>query len=171
MQGSPFHICNPFSPPPRYNYEPNNCSDDAVRIRDIPQLLRLITCIDPENGVCNGGIPISGQDFRTVEAYTRSIETLLNAYPGMERLVECQTVKDTFSTILDKHCKPLKRDVHLVWASLAILSTIMVVLLLTWIIRAYHDRKHNFSDGSVKPHRAATAANTMETTTADIEKN
>lgn len=187
IQGSSyFHICNPFSSPPQYSYQPDNCSPDALRIGDIPQLLRLITCIDAENGVCNGGIPIRGRDFRAVEAYTRSIQTLLNAYPGMESLVECQTVKDTFSIILDKHCKPLKRYVRMVWKSMVFLSTVMVALLLTWALRAYHDRKHHFSDGSIKPHAAAGADIENEPTMtgningsikphdgegADIEKN
>lgn len=45
----------------------------------------------------------------SVEIYTTSIQSLLNVYPGMENLVECQTVKDAFSEIIIEHCKPLKR--------------------------------------------------------------
>ncbi|GJR17584.1 tweety-2 like protein [Tanacetum coccineum] len=154
QQDSSFGVCNPFSGPPEYNYQPNNCSENDIKIGEIPELLRLITCVDPVNGVCNGGIPISGNDFRTAVAYTSSIEILLNSYPGMESLLHCQTVKDAFSDILENHCKPVKRDVKIVWAGLVYLSIVMVFLVLTWTNQAYHERNHRFSDGSVKPHHA-----------------
>ncbi|XP_076910771.1 uncharacterized protein LOC143568506 [Bidens hawaiensis] len=154
QQDSSFGVCNPFSGPPEYNYQPNNCSENDIRIGDIPELLRLITCVDPVDGVCNGGIPISGNDFRTAVAYTSSIQILLNSYPGMESLLHCQTVKDAFAEILEHHCKPVKRDVKIVWAGLVFLSIVMVFLVLTWVVEAYHARNHRFSDGSVKPHHA-----------------
>ncbi|XP_076923529.1 uncharacterized protein LOC143585676 [Bidens hawaiensis] len=154
QQDSSFGICNPFSGPPDYNYQPNNCSENDFRIGDIPELLSLITCVDPVDGVCNGGIPISGNEFRTAVAYTSSIQILLNSYPGMESLLNCQTVKDAFSGIVQNHCKPVKRDVKIVWAGLVFLSTAMVFLVLTWTAESYYERTHRFSDGSVKPHHA-----------------
>ncbi|KAK9059139.1 hypothetical protein SSX86_021758 [Deinandra increscens subsp. villosa] len=154
QQDSSFGVCNPFSGPPEYNYQPNNCSENDIRIGDIPELLKLITCVDPVDGICNGGIPISGNDFRTVVAYTSSIQILLNSYPGMESLLHCQTVKNAFSEILQNHCKPVKRDVKIVWAGLVFLSTAMVFLVLTWTVDSYFERNHRFSNGSVKPHHA-----------------
>lgn len=70
----------------------------------------------------------------------------------MESLLHCQTVKDAFSEILENHCKPLKREVKIVWAGLVFLSIVMVFLVLTWTFEAYHEHNHRFSDGSVKPH-------------------
>nr|XP_043629382.1 uncharacterized protein LOC122600694 [Erigeron canadensis] len=154
QDSSSFGVCNPFSGPPEYNYQPNNCSENNIKIGDIPELLKLITCVDPVDGICNGGIPISGNDFRTAVAYTSSIQILLNSYPGMEGLLNCQTVKDAFSEIVENHCKPVKRDVKIVWAGLVFLSIVMVFLVLTWTFQAYHERNHRFSDGSVKPHHA-----------------
>uniref|UniRef100_A0A251VAX9 Transmembrane protein n=1 Tax=Helianthus annuus TaxID=4232 RepID=A0A251VAX9_HELAN len=154
QQDSSFGVCNPFSGPPEYNYQPNNCSEDEIRIGDIPELLKLITCVDPVDGICNGGIPVSGNDFRTVVAYTSSIQILLNTYPGMESLLQCQTVKDAFSEIIENHCTPVKRDVKIVWAGLVFLSIVMVFLVLTWTVESYYERNHRFSDGSVKPHHA-----------------
>ncbi|KAI3703353.1 hypothetical protein L1987_73357 [Smallanthus sonchifolius] len=152
QQDSSFGVCNPFSGPPEYNYQPNNCSENDIRIGDIPELLRLITCVDPVDGVCNGGIPIAGNDFKTAVAYTSSIQILLNSYPGMESLLHCQTVKDAFADILENHCKPVKRDVKIVWTGLVFLSIVMVFLVLTWVVEAYHECNQRFSDGSVKPH-------------------
>ncbi|KAK3012052.1 hypothetical protein RJ639_012407 [Escallonia herrerae] len=162
-----FHICNPFSAPPDYIYQPENCPTNAIQIGDIPQVLKLITCIDSSNVTCNGGIAISNSDFERVEAYTTSIQTLLNAYPGMESLVECQTVKDAFSKILQKHCKPLKRGARMVWAGLVFLSTVMVALVLIWITEAHHEQKHHSSDGSVKPHFPTAATMESGTTMAN----
>ncbi|KAK1430486.1 hypothetical protein QVD17_13256 [Tagetes erecta] len=153
QQYSSFGVCNPFSGPPEYNYQPNNCSENHIRIGDIPELLRLITCVDPVDGICNGGIPISGNDFRRVVAYTSSIQILLNSYPGMESLVQCQTVKEAFSEIVQNHCEPVKRDVRIVWAGLVFLSITMVFLVLTWTVESYYEHNRRFSNGSVKPQQ------------------
>ena len=125
------------------------------------QELKLLTCSDANNGTCESGKYISNADYKTVEAYSISIENLLNAYPGIESLLECQSVKDAFSEILRKHCKPLKRYVKMVWVSMVVLSLIMAFLVLIWITKAHHDQNHHFSDTSVKPHLAT--ANILET--------
>lgn len=188
------HVCNPFSAPPEYQYQPDNCPANTIRIGDIPkvcqlrlkettlmlsfidnylyickiiciilfwQALKLLTCSDANNGTCESGQYVSNADYKTVEAYSSSIQNLLNAYPGIESLIECQSVKDAFSEILLKHCKPLKRYVKMVWVSMLILSLIMAFLVLTWITKAHHDQNHHFSDASVKPHLAT--ANMLET--------
>ncbi|KAD6453015.1 hypothetical protein E3N88_07720 [Mikania micrantha] len=98
QQDSSFGVCNPFSGPPDYNYQPNNCSENDIRIGDIPE--------------------------------------------------------DAFADILEHHCKPVKRDVKIVWAGLVFLSIVMVFLILTWTVEACYERSHRFSDGSVKPHHA-----------------
>lgn len=67
----------------------------------------------------------------------------------MESLVECQTVKDAFSEILEKHCKPLKRYAKMVWAAMVFLAILMVLLVLLWTTQANHERNHHSADGSV----------------------
>lgn len=95
-----------------------------------------------------------------VQAYTTSIQRLLTVYPGMEGLVECKTVTDAFSEILDNHCKPLKRYSKMVWASMVFLSVVMVALVLIWTIEAHHEQYHCSLDVSVKPH--STTAEMLE---------
>ncbi|XVF37648.1 hypothetical protein REPUB_Repub20aG0027700 [Reevesia pubescens] len=80
----------------------------------------------------------------------------LNVYPGMEDLVECQSVKDAFSEILRQHCKPLKRSAQMAWAAMVVLSIIMVVLVLIWTTQARHDQELHSLDGSVKPQSSTT---------------
>lgn len=126
--------------------------------------MKVFTCSDANNGTCKDGEFISNSDYKTVEAYTSSIQTLLKAYPGMESLVECESVKDAFSEILLNHCKPLKKYVKMVWAAMVFLSMIMVVLVLIWTIKAHHEHRLHLANGSVKPHSAA--ANRMELQTA-----
>ena len=81
----------------------------------------------------------------------------------MQRLVNCQLVKDAFSKILFDECKPLKKYVHMTWAAFATLSTIMVVLLLVWTIEARRESKCHSTDGSVKPHSTPTETSDVET--------
>ncbi|XP_021655631.2 uncharacterized protein LOC110646491 isoform X2 [Hevea brasiliensis] len=147
-------VCNPFSGPPEYQYQANNCPTNTIKIGDIPKMLEPLTCSGTNNGTCSAGQFISINDFRTVEDYTTSIQNLLNAYPDMESLVECQSVKDAFSEILTTHCKPLKKYVRMVWGSMLFLSLSMVFLVLIWTFQAHHEQEHHSVDGSVKPHNA-----------------
>ncbi|XVE81013.1 hypothetical protein DITRI_Ditri15bG0028500 [Diplodiscus trichospermus] len=149
-------ICNPFSAPPAYTYQPDNCSANTIKIADIPRILSAFACSDSSNGTCQGGL-ISASDYRTVEAYTTSIQNLLNSYPGMESILACQPVKDAFSLILREHCSPLKRLARISWASMVVLSIVMVVLVLIWTAKARHDQQLHSLDGSVKPdHQSST---------------
>ncbi|CAK9185957.1 unnamed protein product [Ilex paraguariensis] len=169
--GNIVQVCNPFSAAPEYEYQPENCPPNAIQIGDIPRLLKMLTCPDSNNGTCNGGISISSVDIRTVEAYSTTIQQLLDVYPAMESLVECQMVKDAISEILHKHCKPLKKYVRMVWAAVVLLSVAMGALVIIWTADAHHELRHHFSDGSVKPH--FTTANILElgTTKATTHPN
>ncbi|XP_030459201.1 uncharacterized protein LOC115679679 isoform X1 [Syzygium oleosum] len=149
------YVCNPFSPPPEYEYQPDKCPGNSIRIGDIPKVLKIFTCSDPNDGNCAGSQYLSASKYKMVEAYTSSIQSLLDAYPGMESLIECQSVKDAFSQILTKHCGPLNRYARMVWASLAFLSVIMMFLVLIWTAKAIQDEEHRHPNGSVKPHSTA----------------
>ncbi|XP_057958038.1 uncharacterized protein LOC131150953 [Malania oleifera] len=162
-------VCNPFSGPPDYQYQSGNCPANTVPIRDIPQVLKIFTCSNTNNGTCKTGEFISASDFKTAEAYTSSLQNLLDAYPEMESLVDCQLVKDAFSEILLNHCKPLKRYVRMVWIAMIFLSVIMVALILIWVKKAHHEQRHHFSDGSVKPH--STSAHMMDRGTTKAINN
>ncbi|KAL3641603.1 hypothetical protein CASFOL_012418 [Castilleja foliolosa] len=81
--GDIFHICNPFSPPPVYEYQPRDCPANSKKIGDIPRVLKQLACPDS----IGGGILIPENYYNTIEAYCYSIQTLLDAYPGMEYLI------------------------------------------------------------------------------------
>lgn len=135
-----------------------NLADPYLHL--ILKVLKVFTCSENETSCGDGAFFISNSNYKTVEAYTSSIQNLVNAFPDMESLVECQSVKIAFSDILSKHCKPLKRFVKMVWAALLLLSLTMVLLDVLWTIRAGQDHDHHFLDGSAKPH--CTASNVLE---------
>ncbi|KAK2641915.1 hypothetical protein Ddye_023678 [Dipteronia dyeriana] len=149
------YVCNPFSGPPEYQYLTDYCPVNTIRIGDIPKALKFFTCSDAGgNGSCKDGEFISSNEYKTVESYTSSIQNIVNVYPNMQSLIECQSVKDAFSEILVKHCKPLKKYVHMVWVALVLLSIIMVCLVLIWSAQAARQQQLHSLDGSVKPHSA-----------------
>ncbi|XP_057777277.1 uncharacterized protein LOC130995846 [Salvia miltiorrhiza] len=150
--GNIVQICNPFSPPPLYEYQPWTCPSSSIQIGDIPRVLRLLVCPDSEGPTCNGGIVVAASEYYTIEAYTTSIQKLLDVYPGMEALVECETVELAFAEILQNECAPLKRYAKMVWAALLFLSLTMVSLVLVWTAGAHHQRSRHSFGGSVKPH-------------------
>ncbi|KAL0366640.1 UNVERIFIED_CONTAM: hypothetical protein Sradi_3554100 [Sesamum radiatum] len=108
-----YDLVNEFSecflnpPPPMYEYQPWNCPATSIRIGDIPRVLRMLACPDTEGQTCNGGILVPASYYNTVEAYTTSIQKFLDVYPGMDSLVQCETVEDAFSEILDE-LQPVK---------------------------------------------------------------
>lgn len=134
--GIMLQICNPFSAGPTYVYQPWNNSPTCTRIGDIPRVMRMLMCPDDEVKVCEGGIMINGNYFRMVEAYSSSIQKLLDVFPDMESLVRCGIIEDAFSIIVNHQCKPMKRWLQLMWVSLLLLSVLLVVLLFVWVIAA-----------------------------------
>ncbi|GFP85205.1 hypothetical protein PHJA_000664200 [Phtheirospermum japonicum] len=147
--GDIFRICNPFSPPPVYEYQPWDCPATSKQIGDVPRVLKELACPNSIGEACNGGILIPDNYYNTVEAYCSSIQTLLDVYPEMEYLIQCRTVKDAFSEIHNKHCKPLRKYLRMVWTSLLLLSLVLVVLIIVCIIGAHCEQNHKSSSGSV----------------------
>lgn len=114
--------------------------------------MKLIGCPDFGGDTCTGGILIPAKEYYMIEAYATSIQRLLDVYPDMNSLVECQTVTNAFTEILNDHCKPLKRYARMVWASTVFLSVVMVALVLIWSSAAHHEQHQHHSDVSVKPY-------------------
>ncbi|KAI3919448.1 hypothetical protein MKW98_030159 [Papaver atlanticum] len=160
-------VCNPFTAPPEYKYQPANCPANTIQIADIPQVVKLLSCSNGDS--CKNGNFISTSELEKVEAYTSSIQNLLDAFPGMESLVDCQVVKDAFTEILTKYCKPVKKSAKMVWSALVVLSSLMVVLVSIWTITAFHDRKHHFAQGSIRPELVGTKSE--ELPNASINKS
>ncbi|CAJ1955518.1 unnamed protein product [Sphenostylis stenocarpa] len=80
------HVCNPFSAPPKYLYQPENCPANTIRIGDIPKVLKPLTCSNDIDGNCDNLYYITGSEYTRVEAYTNSIQSLLNVYPTLEEI-------------------------------------------------------------------------------------
>jgi len=120
--------------------------------------LKPFTCPDAIDGSCDSLYYISGREYTRVEAYTNSIQDVLNVYPSVEHLLECKLVKEAFSEVLFNHCKPLKKFAEMVWLGMLFLAVFMVLLILLWTIKTRHEHRYNLSDGSVEPHFAPTKA-------------
>ncbi|XP_074567559.1 uncharacterized protein LOC141824215 [Curcuma longa] len=143
-------VCNPFSGPPEYSYQPGNCSSNTIKIGDVPQILKEHTCSD-DGGACSHGDILSSTAYTRMQVYASSMQNILDGFPHMERLVNCQLVRDAFSKILVENCKQLKDHAHLTSTTMAVLSAIMVALALLLISEAhYHDGSHS-SAVSVRP--------------------
>lgn len=118
--------------------------------RVLVKILQGYTCSARDGRACGDGEFISPSDYRRALVYITSVQNLLNSFPGVERLVNCQLVKDAFSDILSTQCRPFKKYAHMVWATMAALSTTMSFLVLIWVLIAHHDSEHHSSN--VNPH-------------------
>ncbi|XP_027355339.1 uncharacterized protein LOC113865154 [Abrus precatorius] len=152
------YICNPFSAPPEYLYQPENCPPNSTQIGDIPNVLKPYTCFDDNVEKCGSENFISGSEYEVIESYTRTIQNLLSIYPSMEQLVGSQLVKDAFSQVL-KHCKPLKKFAPMAWVGMVFLAVIMMFSVVLWTIKACHEHNDNHTgNGSVQLHYTARDA-------------
>ncbi|KAL4193706.1 hypothetical protein AMTRI_Chr06g178090 [Amborella trichopoda] len=160
-----WHVCNPFTGPPQYHYHPQKCSADAIQIGDIPQLLNRFTSTEHSSGLESGNDQgkksIYERDMKMAIVYTRSIQSIINAFPNMETLVNCSFLEHTFSTISIDECPPLRRSVRALWSSMACLSTFMVVLLLVWVAIAHQDQRE-FSHNFIVPHLSPLGSPKLE---------
>ncbi|KAJ1410481.1 hypothetical protein SESBI_21982 [Sesbania bispinosa] len=148
------YLCNPFSAPPGYSYQPEKCPSNTVQIGDIPKVtslkvLKPYTCFHDNVKKCDNREIISNSEYKAVESYTTSIQSLLNVYPGVDHLLGCHLVKDAFSQVLLKHCKPLKKSARMTWLGMVFLAAIMVFLVVLWIIKAHHEHSYHPSDDLV----------------------
>lgn len=128
--------------------------EEDMQLRTILLLLKVIeqlACPDSQT-TCNGGILVPANYYKTIGAYCNSIQLLLDQFISIQGLVECKPVKDAFSEILHKHCKPIRRYIRLLWSALLFLSLVLVILVLIWTMKAHHDQTHHSSGGSIKPH-------------------
>ncbi|KAK7257888.1 hypothetical protein RIF29_32195 [Crotalaria pallida] len=130
------YICNPFSGPPEYMYQLENCPANTIQIGDIPEVLNPYTCFDGET--CGIGDFITGREYEVVKAYSSSIQKLLNVYPSTQHLLRCQLVKDAVSQILHKHCKPLKKYAGMSWIGMVVLAAVMVFTVVLWTAMSRH---------------------------------
>lgn len=133
------YVCNPFSGPPDYLYKPEDCPSNTIKIGDIPQVLKLFTCSENSKVSCKQGEFITSNEFYTIQAVTSSVQSLLDAYPVMQSLIECRLVKDSFDLILDKECKPWKADANLAWSATLGLALVMTTLVLVCVKLHYKE--------------------------------
>ncbi|KAL5988227.1 hypothetical protein ACLOJK_035990 [Asimina triloba] len=213
LEGNPVRrfrqVCDPFSGSPSYKYDPGRCSNNTLRIGDVPTatyagsalvlahwltsglrarfwvqplslagylpppslkrvaqlvpsppktkegemrllllglmgptscgILERLTCPgdDGSTGICKGGRKfLSEASFNMAQAYTRSIQGLLDVFPDLQSLAHCTSLKETFSTVLADQCGPLKTSIWTLWAFFLSLSTLMIFLELSWIFKA-----------------------------------
>ncbi|CAI0397045.1 unnamed protein product [Linum tenue] len=152
-------VCNPFSPPPNYHYQPLDeftCPPPAFPIGDIPKVVKLVTCSD--DGTCGHQQFVSAADYRLVEGYASSIQSLVDAFPEMQSLVECDSVKASLSQIVHRHCQPLKKNAKMAWASLVPLSVLdMALLVLVLVIQRMASLRTSGSVGTVAKDDAPPA--------------
>nr|KYP65995.1 hypothetical protein KK1_012273 [Cajanus cajan] len=130
-------LCNPFTGPPEYLYQTEHCPPNSFQVGDIPKVLEPYTCFDDEK--CSSEDLLVGSEYRLIESYAMPIQSLLNMIPWMDHLIGCRLVKDAFSQVLEKHCKPLKKSARMAWIGLVFLAVMMMFLIVLWTIKACQD--------------------------------
>ncbi|XP_021908110.1 uncharacterized protein LOC110822330 [Carica papaya] len=140
-------VCDPFSGAPNYSYVPESCSKNAIQIGDLPNVLSKFTCYNQDlTKVCIGeGKFIPRSSYNEVQAYSQSIQNMLNVFTDLQNLTECEIVKNTFSDIALHQCPPIKGSYRFLWASMLALSTSTVGLVLLWVVKAYQENGKSFS--------------------------
>ncbi|XP_027179251.1 uncharacterized protein LOC113778156 isoform X2 [Coffea eugenioides] len=149
-------ICDPFASAPNYVYAPQNCHKDAIPIGDLPNILSRFTCYkgnSSEECLIDGRF-LPEASYVMAEAYSHSIQDLINVFPDLLSLTQCTSVKQAFSDIVVRQCKPFKTSVRMLWSSALSLSLIMTVLVSLWVAKTCRDRHRSFAKFSIVPKPA-----------------
>ncbi|KAL0450155.1 UNVERIFIED_CONTAM: hypothetical protein Slati_1571900 [Sesamum latifolium] len=65
----------------------------------------------------------------------------IDIYPDMSGLMKCSAVKQAFSDIVQRQCKPLRRTMKVLWSSMLAFSIVMVVVVcVLWSDKAIRTR-------------------------------
>ncbi|KAG8384270.1 hypothetical protein BUALT_Bualt04G0100900 [Buddleja alternifolia] len=146
-------VCDPFSSAPNYSYSPENCGKDSMPVQDLPNVLSRFTCYagnTSKNCVAEGKfLPESIYDISF--AYSESIKDLINIYPDLLGLMQCSSVKQAFSNIVARQCRPIELSTQVLWSSTLTLSLVMMVLVLLWSEKDIQDRGRCFNRWSIFP--------------------
>ncbi|CAJ1929267.1 unnamed protein product [Sphenostylis stenocarpa] len=132
-------ICDPFPGPSNLNYVPQSCPQNAIRIGDLSRILAKFTCHEEGTGEeCKKeGRFLPKASYNMAHAYSRSVQDLLDIYPDMQRLSKCTVVKNKVAEIVSKQCRPIRVSTKLLWSLMLSLSIIMVLLVFTWVTKAF----------------------------------
>ncbi|CAN4083025.1 unnamed protein product [Withania somnifera] len=149
-------VCDPFSGARNYSFAPGLCPKDTIPIGELKYVLSRVTCYgENSTGNCaNEGRFIPQASSVMLFAYTQSIQNLIEIFPDLVNLSQCSKVKQAFADILQYQCRPFRRSARILWSSMLSLSIIMVLLVLTWIIKAHLETGRSFDTCSITPKSA-----------------
>lgn len=149
-------VCDPFSGAPNYSFTPDLCAKDTIPIGELKYVLSRVTCYgENSTGNCaDEGRFIPQASSVMLFAYTQSIQDLIEIFPDLANLSQCSKVKQAFANILQYQCRPFRRSARILWSSMLSLSIIMVLLVLTWIVKAHLETGRSFDTCSITPKSA-----------------
>ncbi|KAK6125262.1 hypothetical protein DH2020_041006 [Rehmannia glutinosa] len=144
-------ICDPFSSAPNYSYSPQNCGKNSIPIGDLPRVLSRFICYETNTSKsCQTDGRFLPEAIYTVSlAYSQSIQDFINIYPDLSSLMKCSPVKQAFSEIISKQCRPIELSTKELWASMLSLSFVMLILVMLWIHKAVRDKGRCFCRRSI----------------------
>ncbi|CAA0841057.1 Unknown protein [Striga hermonthica] len=134
-------VCDPFSTSTNDSFSLQNCAENSIPIGDLPRVLSTFVCYEADSTSrnCEEEGRFLPESMYTVSlAYTQSMQDFINIYPDLSSLMKCSSIKEAFSEIVTRQCRPIELSTRGLWASMLALSVVMVVLVLLWIYRASH---------------------------------
>ncbi|GER30981.1 ATP-dependent caseinolytic (Clp)protease/crotonase family protein [Striga asiatica] len=131
-------VCDPFSTSINDSFSLQSCAENSIPIGDLPRVLSIFVCYEANNtsGNCQEEGRFLPESMYTVSlAYSQSMQDFINIYPDLSSLMKCTSIKEAFSEIVTRQCRPIELSTRGLWASMLALSVVMVVLVLLWIYR------------------------------------
>lgn len=140
--GTILSLCNPFGPPPDYNYT-ETCPAGTLPIGELPQVLAPYVCMtNMTTFQCiTDGRFVSSDSNATLYEFSEGAQNLLNTVPELSKLADCSFVTDTFNNFVNRRCHPLKAAIRHLWILMLLLSIFLTMLTAFWIL-ANHRNAH-----------------------------
>ncbi|KAG0604717.1 hypothetical protein M758_9G002900 [Ceratodon purpureus] len=145
--GTILSLCNPFGPPPDYNYT-ETCPSGTLPIGELPQVLEPYVCMaNMTTFQClTDGRFVSSDNNATLYEFAQGSQNLLNTVPKLSKLADCSFVIDTFNNFVNQRCHPLNSALRHLWIPMLLLSIFLTILTALWILTNHRNAHQRHMD-------------------------
>ncbi|GFQ01001.1 hypothetical protein PHJA_002244000 [Phtheirospermum japonicum] len=131
-------LCNPYNPD---KTDRGACAAGEVDLSNATQVWRNYECqISPSN-ICTTVGRLTPSIYDQMNGVVNVSYGLHHYGPFLSGLVDCTFVRDTFTTIHDRHCPDLRNYSRWVYIGLAMVSVAVMLSLILWVLYA-RERRH-----------------------------
>ncbi|KAK6120485.1 hypothetical protein DH2020_045778 [Rehmannia glutinosa] len=146
-------LCNPYNPD---KTDRRICTTGEVDLNNATQVWRNYECQVSGSNICTTVGRLTPSLYDQMSGAVNVSYGLHHYGPFLTGLVDCTFVRDTFTTIHDRHCPDLRKYSQWVYIGLVMVSAAVMLSLILWVLYA-RERRHRKYTKLVDANSAQTS--------------